>query len=333
MTSIDNVDPTKLTKEELVSLVQKHQKSLHKNKKKHKEKPFDFNRFHIRHVAFKFAYVGWNYSGLAYQTHEVKTVEEELYKAFEKTKLIQDRMNCHFSRCGRTDKGVSALGQVMALYVRSNVTKGIGIIPKDDFIENPEKKEEMELDYIKMLNGVLPEDIRILGWCPVSTRFDARFSCMFRKYKYYFIKEDMDLELMRKGAEYFVGEHDFRNFCKIQPDLVTNFNRKILSISIEKSSENEEMYEIVVVGYSFLWHQIRCMASVLFMIGKGLEAPEIILQLFDVESQKAKPQYKMASELYLCLYDCVFEDLDWKFTNHLCNLKFDLFQRFNESNL
>ena len=29
-----------------------------------------------------------------------------------KTKLIQDHSSCHFTRCGRTDSGVSALNQV-----------------------------------------------------------------------------------------------------------------------------------------------------------------------------------------------------------------------------
>jgi len=177
-----------------------------------------------------------------------------------------------------------------------------------------------------MLNGVLPDDIRILGWCPVSTRFDARFSCLYRKYKYYFVKEDLDIGLMKKAAQYCIGTHDFRNFCKIQPDIETNFNRKILNISIEKSNENEDgVYEIVVVGYSFLWHQIRCMAAVLFMVGKKYEEPEVILQLLDIENKKAKPQYKMASELYLCLYDCIFEDLEWKYTNDLGFLIFNIF--------
>lgn len=32
-----------------------------------------------------------------------------------------------------------------------------------------------EIDYVKVLNKVLPKDIRVLGWCPVSTDFHARF--------------------------------------------------------------------------------------------------------------------------------------------------------------
>ena len=41
---------------------------------------------------------------------------------------------------------------------------------------------EGEIDYVKVLNRVLPNDIRILGWCPVPSDFHARlvyFICNF----------------------------------------------------------------------------------------------------------------------------------------------------------
>ena len=36
-----------------------------------------------------------------------------LFECLQKTKLIADSRSCHYTRCGRTDKGVSALGQVL----------------------------------------------------------------------------------------------------------------------------------------------------------------------------------------------------------------------------
>lgn len=40
-------------------------------------------------------------------------VQSEIFKAIEKTRLlIGDKKDSHYSRCGRTDKGVSAVGQV-----------------------------------------------------------------------------------------------------------------------------------------------------------------------------------------------------------------------------
>lgn len=35
------------------------------------------------------------------------------------------------------------------------------------------------------------------------------------------------------------------------------------------------MCEITIRGMAFLWHQIRCMVSVLFLIGLHLEEPEV----------------------------------------------------------
>lgn len=34
---------------------------------------------------------------------------------------------------------------------------------------------EGELDYVRILNGVLPDDIRVLGWCHAPLNFSARF--------------------------------------------------------------------------------------------------------------------------------------------------------------
>ncbi|KAL2902469.1 tRNA pseudouridine(38/39) synthase [Bienertia sinuspersici] len=43
----------------------------------------------------------------------VDILQSELFKAFKKTRLlISDRKTSLYSRCGRTDKGVSAAGQV-----------------------------------------------------------------------------------------------------------------------------------------------------------------------------------------------------------------------------
>ena len=69
------------------------------------------------------------------------------------------------------------------------------------------------------------------------------------------------------------------------------------------------MLAAVIVGKAFLWHQIRCMMAILFAVGDGLEGPEIVPRLLDVERTPRKPQYEMASELPLVLFDCSFEDL------------------------
>ena len=45
--------------------------------------------------------------------------------------------------------------------------------------------------------------------------------------------------------------------------------------SVNIDEDPYAMCEITIVGNAFLWHQIRCIVSVLFMVGEGKEPPEV----------------------------------------------------------
>ena len=90
---------------------------------------------------------------------------------------------------------------------------------------------------------------------------------------------------MDQAAKRLLGEHDFRNLCKQNiADGVTNFVRKILSAEIKVLDESDQggytMCELTIVGTAFLYHQIRCIVSVLFLIGKEQESPEVCICLY-----------------------------------------------------
>ena len=93
-----------------------------------RQKPFDFSRYHKRHVTLKMAYLGWDYHGFASQESTENTIESHFFAALSKACLIESRADCNYSRCGRTDKGVSAFAQVVSLEVRSNLMEGLGVI-------------------------------------------------------------------------------------------------------------------------------------------------------------------------------------------------------------
>ncbi|XP_068023383.1 tRNA pseudouridine(38/39) synthase isoform X2 [Melanerpes formicivorus] len=135
--------------------------------RKQQQRPFDFGAHGRRRVALKIAYLGWGYQGFASQENTSNTVEEKLFEALTKTRLVDSRQSSNYHRCGRTDKGVSAFGQV------------------------------------------------------------------------------------------------------------------------------------------------RCMMAILFLVGQGAESPEVIDELLDVEKNPRKPQYSMAVEFPLVLYNCEFENLQW----------------------
>lgn len=81
-------------------------------------------------------------------------------------------------------KGVSSYGQVVSLFVRSELpleSKGTVAWPISvDESYNCELVDENgafnELPYVTMLNRALPPDIRVLGWASVNGAFDSRFS-------------------------------------------------------------------------------------------------------------------------------------------------------------
>lgn len=301
------------------------------------------------------------------------TVEQTLWEALSKGRLVDSSKSfdsAGWSRCGRTDKGVSSAGQVVALWVRSAYSTqskphGIGAFKEattskpvtlnkvqQAAIDNAEEgaragvrqrveqealtthiqkqsKYTPELNYIQILNSLLPPSIRVLGWSPVKAKFDARFDCQRRHYKYYFdtapsaLGPGLDLGLVNEALQHLQGTHDFRNFCKVDASKqIKNFQRTIMDAWIDTPSEGS-LHCVNLVGSAFLYHQVRCIMAVLFLVGCGRERVGVIDDLMRVEydplnpslpAVTGKPIYDMANDLPLCLYDCVFDEsaVQWR---------------------
>ncbi|CAA7395849.1 unnamed protein product [Spirodela intermedia] len=260
-----------------------------------------------RCVALKLMYFGQRFYGFASEAQQEPTVESEIFKALGKTKLSTgNRADLCYSRCGRTDKGVSSTGQDDVIYHH----------PVDFrvFILTSPKKYPVqeEIDYVRVLNRALPNDIRVIGWSAASTHFNARFSCLSREYKYFFWRGSLNVMEMKYAAKKFIGIHDFRNFCKMDAVNVKNYTRQIISFEINPCYEScivfkvdisemwidlgslkehlllqllaimnlccersggDELWAMTIKGSAFLWHQVRFMVAVLFMIGEGHESP------------------------------------------------------------
>ncbi|KAK1594942.1 tRNA pseudouridine synthase A [Colletotrichum navitas] len=352
-------------------------------KRKKDAKKIDASRYSTRFIALKLAYLGKRYGGFEYaDSASLPTIEGELWDALTKACLIfpedPDVVNfdcCEYSKCGRTDRGVSAFGQVIALRVRSN--KPLPKKPEEEAVaaeaeegdtamagtaeEDEKKKQEQtqeqkkkpekewddindEIQYIKVLNRLLPDDIRITAWCPSPPpEFSARFSCEERQYRYFFtqpaftptaatsdgtpsgLREGyLDIEAMNEAAQRFVGDHDFRNFCKVDGSKqITNFERRMFEAGVEEvrdvgsalpylgrsaadGGQLPKVYSFNIRGTAFLWHQIRHMVTILFLVGQRLERPELVTELLDVEKSPRKPNYDLAHEIPLVLWNCVF---------------------------
>lgn len=298
-----------------------------KSRAKKGARPFDHDLYKRRHVALQVAYFGWDYYGFAVQEIAGKTIESELFRALTLTKLIRDRESSNYHRCGRTDKGVSAFRQTVTLDLRSQLLEGPGVHDYEGCRAHEREKrgEEptREIDFCRVLNSNLPDHIQVLAWAPCPRPdFSARFDCQARTYKYFFPLGGVSLERLNEGGQRLVGGHDYRNFCKMDlGNNVTNYRRRIDSVSARlcrtdaaPSSDPPGPYtmcELTVKGKAFLWHQIRCVVSVLFRVGDGSESPDVITDLLDIEKNPQRPQYSMATEIPLNLFDCQFDGLEW----------------------
>jgi tRNA pseudouridine38/39 synthase len=165
----------------------------------------------------------------------------------------------------------------------------------------------------------------------------------------------LDIEAMRLAAKRLEGLHDFRNFCKIDPSKqMPSCERRITYADIEEVKQQggpvsfdaepalgrganrnaafgngslprgcgAQVYTFNVNGSAFLWHQVRHMAAILFLVGQGLEPPKVVDDLLDIKSNPGRPTYEMASDSPLVLWDCIFTEngtsqkdgLDWVYT-------------------
>jgi hypothetical protein len=116
---------------------------------------------------------------------------------------------------------------------------------------------------------------------------------------------------MKQGLQNMIGTHDFRNFCKMDVEKVYNFVRTIHSadIVVDSTINNVHICFLHIVGQAFLWHQIRCIVHVLFLIGRGYEDPSVVLDLLNIEQNPGKPSYPLADERPLVLHECRYANL------------------------
>ena len=103
---------------------------------------------------------------------------------------------------------------------------------------------------------------------------------------------------MEKASRHFLGIHDFSNFARVRDK---NPLRNILAIRI---AEEDGFVFLEVTAESFLWHQVRCMATALLRVGNGEKAEESILRYLWKEKSTSHLSPAPAEGLVLWDTDC-----------------------------
>ncbi|GJQ11794.1 hypothetical protein GpartN1_g3585.t1 [Galdieria partita] len=191
-----------------------------------------------RMICLYIGYVGTDYYGLQVNRQEgIKTIEEEIERALFTCGWISERnfrktQKVSWSRASRTDKGVHACGNVIALkaLVKEQwFERDSNIRKKKQVTRTKNNSDELAFsslgalkgDVLEQLNRNLPDSIRILGVHPVTKHFDARCRCNFRAYEYLMpvdaipgASESIEraVSQFEEILSIFKGTHRFHNF-------------------------------------------------------------------------------------------------------------------------
>lgn len=183
--------------------------------------------------------------------------------------------------------------------------------------------------FIKDMNNNLPQDIRMIDVEVVPKKFQVINSPKLKEYHYSFsfgakthpfcapfltnIIDELDLELMKRGAKIFEGEHNFIQYC-FRGNGKKTYVRKINSCSIEinrfltGSFFPETTYVLKVIGEGFLRNQIRIIMGTLFNLGLGKVSLEDIEKSLATDNTETYPIGFIAPASGLILHNLAFID-------------------------
>ncbi len=230
----------------------------------------------MRRILLKVAYLGTAYCGWQVQPNGL-SIEQVLNEALgdlfgEDIKVIG---------ASRTDAGVHALGNIAVFDTESRMP-GDKVsfalnqrLPEDIVIQG---SKEVSADFHpRRVNSTKTYEYRIL-----NTTFDNPLRSAFTCFNYM----KLDEELMRAGAKYLVGEHDFSSFCAPKTQAETMV-RTIYSIDIERIGDE---ISIRVKGNGFLYNMVRIIAGTLMEVGRGYIPPETVGEMLEARDRtKAGP--------------------------------------------
>lgn len=231
----------------------------------------DVRKFPKRKVVLLLAYSGKGYYGMQRNvgSTQFKTIEDELVTALVKAGCIPENHGAEmkkmsFQRCARTDKGVSAAGQVVSL------------------------KLWLIDDILDKINSHLPSQIRVLGLKRVTGGFNSKNKCDARTYSYMlptiaFAPKELDhedgsycldketLQRVNRLFSCYKGTHNFHNFTSQKGPRDPSARRYIMDMVCEEPFQRQgmEFAVIKVKGQSFMMHQIRKMIGLVIAVVKG----------------------------------------------------------------
>lgn len=200
-------------------------------------------------------YDGTNYNGFQIQTNGV-TIQGLLEASLSKIAKTEVKLTA----AGRTDAGVHALNQVVNFHAQLSIPV-----------------ERLPL----ALNSLLPKDIRVKDAQIVDDSFHARYDAVEKTYLYrirqgavesafernycWWIKQDLDWDLMAVAGQTLVGTQDFAGFAASGSSVKTTV-RTIKNFTLTRVIQGGDLR---FTADGFLYNMVRNMVGTLVEIGLG----------------------------------------------------------------
>ncbi len=220
-----------------------------------------------RRIALKVAYDGTRFFGFQRQPGR-ETVEGSMMTALGKVGAIKPPRECGYRSSSRTDRGVSALGNVISV--------------RTDFETNA---------LCSAVNSEL-ENVWVHSVAEVPESFNPR-AAKQRWYRYYLPKVRQDRRLMDELSQRFVGVHDFSGYARKDK---RNPMRKIDAIEISNAGM---FHALDFKAESFLWNMVR---RIVWMVNEG-SSGRIPIDAIGPGSSKKPPRIGLSPPEYLVLMD------------------------------
>ncbi|WP_033542773.1 tRNA pseudouridine(38-40) synthase TruA [Planococcus sp. CAU13] len=232
------------------------------------------------------AYDGSGFAGYQIQP-DSRTVQIELLKVL---KRIHKGRDVQVVASGRTDAKVHATGQVIHFDTEFD-------IPSEG--------------WLKALNVLLPEDIRVNHIEEAQPGFHARYHTSGKTYRYKWdrspiispftrnymvhLKQRPDVAAMREAAKAILGTHDFSCFCAANTGVVD----KVRTVRRLDFEEHGEELHMIIEGSGFLYNMVRIIAGTLMEVGTGKLQPEAVAEIIRSADRGAAGKTAAPHGLYL----------------------------------
>jgi tRNA pseudouridine38-40 synthase len=240
----------------------------------------------LKKIALIIQYLGTNFHGWQRQPNH-NSIQESIEKAI--ASITGTSITIHGA--GRTDSGVHAAAQVAHF-------EYTGPIPAHK--------------WAKIINTRLPPDIIIRGSAEVSAEWHARFSAIWRRYRYtiytekrpnlfvnavswHYYRSPLQDSLIKAALQPLLGKHDLSAFRRAGSARQNSW----VEVQAVECYRHGSFLHLEIQANGFLYGMVRLLVGMLVEVGTGKRSPENFTELWR-NKQRTEVKYSAPAK-GLCL--------------------------------